>query len=117
MPNDPEIHRRLGELQGSLAAIQRQLVDNEAKASESRDKVYEALGRIRADAANTRHMAETSEKILEHEVRPVVRSVVDWRSRTLGGLFVLGAIGTAVLFILGLAKELLVDLWHALMRH
>ena len=113
---DPDTHRILGQLQGSLAAIQRQLADNERKASDSRDKVHRALRDLREDAQDTRHRTESLEKIIEQEVRPVVRSVVDWRSRALGGAVVLGAVGTVVLAILTMTKDALVDLWHALIQ-
>jgi chromosome segregation ATPase len=114
--NDSETHRMLGELQGSLAAIQRQLINNEDKAREARDRVYEALREIRSDAQDTKHRTDSLERIMKEEVRPVVRSVVDWRSRALGGAVVLGAVGTVVLFILTATKDAIVDLWRALIQ-
>lgn len=53
---------------------------------------------------------------MEEEVRPVVRSVLDWRARTLGAVFVLGLIGSVVLFVFTAAKDLIIDLWRTLNR-
>lgn len=112
--NDPQTHQLLGQLRGQMEAIQRQLTDSEAKASESREKVYESLDEIRTDAQDTRARTEALEAVVREEVRPVVRLVRDWRSRALGGMAVLGVIGAFILLILGAAREAIIEIGRAI---
>jgi len=114
--SDPDTSRLLGELKGTMAGIQRQLADSETRATESREMVHEQLRDIRKDAQDTRARTAAMEKTLKEDVLPMVRSVDDWRSRALGGMVVLGAIGTVVLFILTLARDAILDIWRDLMR-
>ncbi|SDW78786.1 DUF1515 domain-containing protein [Roseicitreum antarcticum] len=116
MSSDPETHLRLGQLQGSLESIQRQLDAADAKAGENRAQVHQSLEALRADAQDTRARTAAVERTLQEDVIPVVRSVNDWRSRALGGMIVLGTVGTLVLFVLTMAKEAIIDLWRILLR-
>lgn len=112
--NDPQTHQLLGQLQGKMDAIQRQLVDNEAKASEGRDKLYRQVSQTRTEVQDTRARTEALELAMRDEVRPVVRLVRDWRSRALGGMAVLGLIGAFILLILGAAKETIIEIGRAI---
>ncbi len=103
----------LGVLQGSLTGIQKQLDEIERKASHSRAIVHNQLEDIRLEAAETRRRVESVETAIEKEVRPVVRSVVDWRSRAAGGLLVLGVIGAALTAILWALWELILEGWRS----
>lgn len=112
--NDPETNRLLGQMQATLAQIQRQQGDSESRAAESREKVYSALREIREEAQDARSRIEQIERVVQDEVQPVVRSVLDWRSRWLGALAVLGVIGTLLAFMFTAAKELVLDIWRLL---
>lgn len=113
---DPETNRQLGQMQATLAQIQRQQADSESRAAESREKVYTALREIREQAQETRGRIVQIERVVQDEVQPVVRSVLDWRSRWLGALAVLGVIGALVAFMFTAAKELVLDIWRLLVN-
>lgn len=111
---DPEVHRMLGQMQGTMASIQRQLAENEASARESRGVVYKSLQEIRENAQDTRRRTEALEKVIASEIRPVVRGVLDLRSRALGATMVLGILGSAILLVLTAARDAVTDIWRAL---
>lgn len=114
MSSDPETNRMLGKLQGSVEAMRQQLQQAEDKATANRAQVHASLEALRADAQDTRSRTAAVERTLQKDVIPVVKSVNDWRSRALGGMVVLGFVGTIVLFVLTLAKEAIIDIWRAL---
>lgn len=109
---DPETHRLLGQMQATLAQIQGQQADSEKRAAESREKVYTALREIRTEAQEARSRIVQIERVVQDEVQPVVRSVLDWRSRWLGALAVLGVIGTLIVFMFTAARDLVLDIWR-----
>lgn len=114
--NDHATHRLLGEMVGKLEAVEKALSENEERARESREKVYSALEEIRSDAQDTRKRVGSMETTLEDEVKPVVRGVLDWRSRAIGAAAVLGLIGSMLVLALTAAKELVLDIWRLLVN-
>lgn len=99
-----------------MIAMQRRLEEEARKSSESRARVHQKLEDIQSEAQESSQRISAVERVVEEEVRPVVRSVLDWRARTLGSVFVLGLIGSVVLFVFTAAKDLIIDLWRTLNR-
>ena len=114
MMDDHETHVLLGEVRGKLSAIQQQLEGNESEAAKSRDALYDQISNARKEVQEIRSRTVALEAVMQEEVRPAVRMIRDWRSRALGGMAVLGVIGTLILIILGAAKEAIVDLVRAI---
>mgnify|MGYP003783521787 CR=1 FL=1 len=111
---DPDTNRLLGELKGAVDAMQRQQDAEAAKASASRARVHQQLEEIRAEAQRTRTRTETLERVMDSEVRPVVRGVLDWRSRGIGALAVLGLVGTALMVLVTSAWEMIMEAWRGI---
>lgn len=110
--SDIETHQLLGSLIAKMDGLASSAAESEQQARESREKVYQALEDIRADAQASRTRLDSIEDTLEKEVKPVVRGVLDWRSRAIGAAAVLGLIGSMVVIAFTAAKELLLDVWR-----
>lgn len=111
--SDPETHRILGQLQGTMASVQRQLATSEEKATESRSRMHRQLEDIRTDARDSKTRLEAVERQLKDDIKPVIRTVLDWRAQWIGAMCVMGVIGSAVVFLLTQAKDALADAWKA----
>lgn len=115
--NDGEnVDRTLGRLMATMEALAQQIAQNEERAAASRRETARQLERIISDASETRRRTETLEGVMTDEVRPVVKSVVSWRSRVLGGMVVIGVVGTVVFGILTAAKDVLAEFVRAVVR-
>ncbi|MGY6703164.1 hypothetical protein [Roseinatronobacter sp.] len=112
--SEPETQRLLGELVGRLSSIEQTLQAENQSAKDSRAAVYGALREIREDAQDTRSRVAQLEKIMEDDVQPVVKGVLDWRSRAIGAAFVLGVIGSALIYFITSAKDLIIAAWQTL---
>lgn len=112
--SEPETQRLLGELVGRLSSIEQTLKDENNSAKDSRAAVYKALREIREGAQDTRHRVAQLEKIMADDVQPVVKGVLDWRSRAIGAAFVMGIIGSALIYFITSAKDLIIAAWQAL---
>jgi hypothetical protein len=104
-----EINRTLGELVGTLKAMQKQLEDDRTLSTASRKSVYERLDAIHSDSTATAARVKTLEDAMKSEVLPVVRAVVDWKSRIIGAVFVIGALGTAIVFAVTYGKDIVIE--------
>ena len=114
--SEPETQRLLGELVGRLSSIEQTLKDENNSAKDSRAAVYKALREIREGAQDTRHRVAQLEKIMADDVQPVVKGVLDWRSRAIGAAFVMGIIGSALIYFITSAKDLIIAAWQTLME-
>lgn len=110
--SDESINRLLGEVKGQLNAMQQQQTEGERKASESREAVFGALRELREDAQKTRHRTEVLEQVMKHEVRPVIKGVLDWRSRAVGGMAVITVVGMAVIGMFTVARDVIFEMWR-----
>ena len=114
--NDHATHRLLGELVGKLEQVEKALGENEERARESRERVYGSLEDIRSEAQDSRKRLDAIEATLEDEVKPVIRGVMDWRSRAIGAAAVLGLVGSLIVLALTAAKDLVVEIWRLIVN-
>lgn len=113
---DPETNRLLGELRAGIASLQRHTDEEARRAADSRARVYQRLDAIQTETQDTRQRLGAVETVIDREIRPVVRGVLDWRSRWTGAVFVLGLIGSGLLLLVTVAKDLALDLWRLMSR-
>lgn len=114
--SDTETQRLLGALIAKIDQVERHLSESEQNAKESRKHVFDALELIRSDAQATRTRLDSIETSLDSEIKPVVKGVLDWRSRAIGAATILGFIGTLMVLALTAAKELLLDIWRLMVN-
>lgn len=114
--SEQDVKLLLGQLIAKLDGVERTLSDNDRHAKDSREKVYKALEDIRTDAQATRTRLDSIETTIDQEVKPVVKGVLDWRSRAIGAATILGFIGTLMVLALTAAKELLLDIWRLMVN-
>ncbi|MCC5960531.1 MAG: DUF1515 family protein [Rhodobacteraceae bacterium] len=112
--SDSETQRLLGALDARLSSIEDTLRTANNDSRGSRAAVYDALREIREDAQDTRHRVAKLEQIIAEDVQPVIKGVRDWRSRAIGAAFVLGFIGSALIFLITSTKDLVIAAWQAL---
>ncbi len=112
--SDLATHRLLGELNGKLAGIEKSLKSNDANARDALENLHHAVQDIRNHSQQNGQRLDNVERVLEIEVRPVVRGVLDWRSRAVGALAVIGFIGTAIIFAITAAKEVVLEIWRVI---
>jgi len=121
MSEDKTTNLLLGELNGRLASLKEELerrdnlaAERDREASASRRVLYQEMEKTRSEVQDTRGRVGALEAIMTDEVRPMVRLVKDWKSRWIGGLFVLGVIGSALLLLVGAAKETIIEIGRAI---
>lgn len=114
--SEQDVKLLLGQLIAKMDAVENTLKDSEAHAKDSREKVYRSLEDIRTNAQSMNTRLVSVESTIENEVKPVVKGVLDWRSRAIGAGIVLGLIGSFMVLALTAAKELLLDIWRLLVN-
>lgn len=114
--SEQDVKLLLGQLIGKMEAVENTLKESEARAKDSRERVYKALEEIRTDAQATRSRLDSIESTIDQEVKPVVKGVLDWRSRAIGAATILGFIGTLMALALTAAKEMLLDIWRLIVN-
>jgi len=107
--SDPDLSQRFGHLEGLMTAISRQMSESDREASASRAKLYAKVEKLAVEMQETRSRVQVIEKTLDADVRPVIRSVTDWKARAAGGVLVIGIIGSALMAAVWALWELVLD--------
>jgi hypothetical protein len=79
-------------------------------AKEQRDHMYKAIEETNRNTSDLGHRVNNVEKNLT-KINPVVDRVKGWQSMALGGLLVLGVIGTVITFVWEAVRDKLVSVF------
>jgi septal ring factor EnvC (AmiA/AmiB activator) len=104
----PNTAAAVAALSATMEALAERVKDDNAATQQHLAKINAGLAKISDTLATADDRIKSLERDMQ-EVKPVAMQVRDWRAKALGGLMVLGALGSVVLFMWEALKSRVVE--------